>query len=211
MEEGAKRRLVGTAVVVLLLVIFVPMLLDEKPPESLPDEDLAVPGRPNVESSVGTAPTSGPDAPLVVPAPRELAPPPLSEPSRVEHETPPAGPAREPVAPSEPEASAIVHDKPSAQPPPVVKQERPAPPPTAGGISSWVVQVASLSELPRAKGLERKLRGEGFPAFIEEARVGQKTFHRVRVGPEADRKRIEAMAASIKEKTGLSGQVLRYP
>ncbi|MGA7981994.1 MAG: SPOR domain-containing protein [Chromatiaceae bacterium] len=212
MEEGAKRRLVGTAVVVLLLVIFVPMLLDEKPPESLPDEDMMLPERPKAEPGGGGPPAMMPaqEAPNVAPAPQELPVPPLAEPPESESTAPPSEPKAVPAAPYQPERPSVA-EKRTPAPAVVKKEEGGSAAPRAGGVSSWVIQVASLSEPQRAKTLERDLRGKGFPAFIEEARVDRKTFHRVRVGPEADRKRIEAMAAAIEAKTGLSVQIQHYP
>jgi DedD protein len=216
MEEGAKRRLVGTAVVVLLLVIFVPMLLNEEPSEPLPKEDTQIPPRPAIRPSteaemplsqggVGTAPTR-----------RELPIPSVSQPAASGVASPPteSGPQTRPAemapvstAPHRAEPPTRAAERPEA-PTPQARTERRPPPP---GVSSWVIQVASLTEPQRAKSLERDLRAQGFPAFIQDAQVDQRTFHRVRVGPEADRKRIEAMAASIKAKTGLAVQIQRYP
>jgi DedD protein len=215
MEEGAKRRLVGTAVLVLLLVIFVPMLLDEKTPESLPDEDLTVPERPVVKpsSTPDTASMPALNEPEVAPVPRELSTPPLSSPPPpAERAAEPAGPrTAEPASSAQPEGPSAAVKRSPAAPTPVVERTVPSGPRAPSGVSSWVIQVASLSEPKRAQGLERELRAKGFPAFIETAQVDNKTFHRVRVGPEADRRRVEAMAASIKQKTGLSGQIQHYP
>jgi DedD protein len=205
MEEGAKRRLVGTAVVVLLLVIFVPMVLDEKPREPLPDEDMQLPERPLQEPNVFPPPqaTPGQPEPDSTQIPQELAVPPLPGAPAPSEPTPELD--QQAAAPAQPEPPARTE---ASRPPPAPEVNEPPPP---AGVSSWVLQVASLSDLQRARGLERDLRAKGFPAFIENARVDSKTFHRVRVGPEADRKRIEAMAASVKQKTGLAGQILHYP
>lgn len=71
--------------------------------------------------------------------------------------------------------------------------------------------MASLQQHERAYSLVQDLRAKGFPAYIEEAEVRQKLWHRVRVGPEVGRKRIESMAASLEKKTGLKVQIQRYP
>jgi len=216
MEEGAKRRLVGTAVVVLLLVIFVPMLLNEEPSEPLPKEDMQIPPRPAIEPSTGAEMPSSQGGLGAAPTPRELPIPPVSQPTAPRVKSPPteSGTETRPTetapasaAPQRPEPPTRAVQRPAA-PTPQERAERHPPPP---GVSSWVIQVASLTEPQRARTLERDLRAKGFPAFIQDAQVDQRTFHRVRVGPEADRKRIEKMAASIKAKTGLSVQIQRYP
>jgi DedD protein len=213
MEEGAKRRLVGTAVVVLLLVIFVPMLFNEEPAEPLPKEDTTIPPRPAMGPNDAAEPPTGQGGLGAAPAPRELPIPPVSQPSAPPVESRPAEPemqTTETAPAAEPPRRPEPAPRPAAPTPPPTRAER-HPPPVPAGVSSWVVQVASLTEAERAKKLERDLRAKGFPAFVQDARVDQRTFHRVRVGPEADRKRIEAIAASIKAKTGLSVQIQRYP
>jgi DedD protein len=218
MEEGAKRRLVGTAVVVLLLVIFVPMLLNEEPSEPLPKEDTQIPPRPAIEPSTRAEMPPSQGGLEAAPTPRELPIPPVSQPTASRAQSPPTGPGTKTRSTETAPASATTRrpepatraPERAAAPTPQARTER-RPPPAPPGVSSWVIQVASLTEPQRAKNLERDLRAKGFPAFIQDAQVDHRTFHRVRVGPEADRKRIERMAASIKAKTGLSVQIQRYP
>ncbi|MCU0833031.1 MAG: SPOR domain-containing protein [Chromatiaceae bacterium] len=213
MEEGAKRRLVGAAVFVALLVIFLPMLVEEREESPVPEAALVVPPRPAIEPRPQPAPPTGLteeeeriEAPVGT---AELAPPPLyipptdDESSPVEEESwipvPIVAPQTEPKAPL---AETKTPAPPSAQPA--------APRPKPGAPSGWVVQVAALTEQPRAEALERELRAKGLPAFIETVSIDSKTFHRVRVGPESDRRRAEAMAASLKQQ-GHQAQILRYP
>lgn len=214
MEEGAKRRLVGAAVIVLLLVIFLPMLVEEDAQEPVPEADLSIPPEPAFDRDFDASISKGPQESVARPVPRELPPPALYE--------GPSGPDSVATLDADrEEASEPEHGEHSASeqaPAPEVVEETKAkteppsaPRPTPTGVSSWVIQVASLSEQKRAKGLERELRGKGFPAFIEQAEVGGKTFHRVRVGPEIDRKRIEKVAKSLKAQTGLKVQIQRYP
>jgi DedD protein len=211
MEEGSKRRLVGTAVVVLLLVIFLPMLLEEEPRNPVSDEELEIPPSPEFKKDFDPALSEPAAETFAVPSAPEL---------------PPAEPYREDPVASEPPAPAQVPTstpEPAQEEPapaPVVKTEpKPAPEPEPAAMpqkpvsngASWVIQVASLSQPERAATLERELRAKGFPAFIEKAVVGGKTYHRVRVGPEISRREIEAMAASVRDKTGHKGQIQAYP
>ena len=71
MDEGAKRRLVGAAVLVALAVIFVPMLLDDKQTDGL-GEPIVIPDEPDFDAAYDTS---------VEPAEQDLTPPlPIPEP-----------------------------------------------------------------------------------------------------------------------------------
>jgi len=84
--------------------------------------------------------------------------------------------------------------------------------PTASiGLRAWVVQVASFSDHDNAMEVVAKLRAAGFDTFLETAEVSGKTVFRVRVGPEADRIRAQALVPQIKAAVGLEGSVRRYP
>ena len=223
MEEGAKRRLVGAAVMVLLLVIFLPMFLEEETDSPVTERDLSVPPRPIFDQGYEASVADGAEEPAIsgVPehldsdprdtgtGPRELTPPPIFEaPAAVETETEPASEPPVFVREEPPVAEPTVAPKPPPEPKAASVQRAPAVP---AGLSTWVIQVASVRDQTRAQALQRELRGKGFPAFIEQADVKQNLWHRIRVGPEADRRRIESMAASIKAQTGLSVQIQRYP
>ncbi len=212
MEEGSKRRLAGAVVIVLLVVVFLPMLLEEDAPSPVPDGDLVIPPRPEFAPDFDTRVAEPPLAPAPIPMPAELPPPSLYE----QPESADAG-APEPELAPEPESE--VDQEPIPEPVAIAPAPRvtaPEPPPPTRplaptGAPSWVIQVSALTEVERARNLEKDLRSKGFPVFIEEATVDGKVFHRVRIGPEADRDRIERLARSLKEKTGLDGQIKRYP
>lgn len=235
MEEGSKRRLVGTAVVVVLLVIFLPMLLEEEDANPVPDSDLQIPDQPafgrefdpelpdsaaatfvpspvqsqpqaegyqtgapglEPEPAYQPEPSYQPEQPkLVAPAMQPSA----TSPARAE---PKPQPKAEPAKPA-PEAVA------KKSPAPVAKPEQRSSEPKPSG-PSWVIQVSSLTEKPRALSLEKELRAKGFPVFIEQAEVGGRLYHRVRIGPRGSKRDIKEMAASLRKKTGHEGQILRY-
>jgi len=221
MQEGAKRRLIGAAVVVVLLVIFLPMLLveeetlqvEEETLQSVSEREIAIPPplhldqgydapvtNPPVEPFVPTFPEYGDPIPEYPSSPQELPPPEFFEtPTTKGLETIPK-PSLAPVEEALPAAKPkLAPAKPSA------------PARSSPGPSSWIIQVASLQEHARADKLAQDLRVKGFPAYIQETRVKQKLWYRIRIGPELTRKRIESMAASLLTKTGLKGQIQRYP
>jgi DedD protein len=74
-----------------------------------------------------------------------------------------------------------------------------------------VVQVASLSSSERADQLVAELREAMYPAFREPVRIDGRTLHRVRIGPEADRRLAEAMAAGVNKRFDLQSKVVSYP
>jgi len=215
MEEGSKRRLVGTAVVVVLLVIFLPMLLEEEVTSPVPESDLDIPTPPHLDEELDPTLAEPPAEVFQVPNAPEL-PPPEAPALSIQPELPAPEVAEEPSAAREPEEESAA---PAPPPEPVAATPAVSPPPPqasesprrAGELASWVIQVAALAERARAESLQQDLRAKGFPAFVEKAVVRGKTYHRIRVGPEADRGQIEAMATSLREKTGFKGQILRYP
>lgn len=202
MDEGAKRRLVGAAVVVALIVIFVPMLLERSEPDGL-GEPIVIPDEPAVEE----------DAAPLEPLTAEDLTPPLPAP-----EPPPGAAFESPVTAAEP-APPLSPPQPQSLPEPQPEPtERAAPEPAPAGATpvpagtaSWVVQVASLGSPEAAKGLQDRLRAKGYTAFVEQATVNGKRYYRVRVGPEVERARADSLAAELQAETGNKPLVQRYP
>ena len=240
MEEGSKRRLIGATVVVVLLVIFVPMVLEEdpKPPATSPVADVVPKGqaRPEMDAEFRQPAKQSPLATIT-----ELPPPDLltnSErdmaASRVDMPvtkpaTPPKGTeAQKPKeavkptakdakkevakeAPKDPKKEAAKEPKKEvAKVAPPKEAAKPAEPGPRKTGAGWVFQVASLAERAKADEMAGNLKSKGFPAFVETAEVNGKTYFRVRVGPRKERKDIDALAAAVRDKTGQSGQVQRY-
>jgi len=238
MQERAKQRLIGAAVIIALLVIFLPMLLEEDTPDSVSEQEMAIPPPPDfdqgydasvspppVEPSVSTFPEyedpmqEDPSPPQELPPPEffetpaTMRPEPTPEPdfAPVEEIPPTAGPKPTPK-PKAPSAARLKPAPKAASVPKLTPPRPPAPPARApAGPSSWVIQVASLREYARADALVQDLRVKGFPAYIQEAQVKQRLWYRIRIGPELMRERIESVAASLRTKTGLRGRIQRYP
>ena len=230
MEEGSKRRLIGATVVVVLLVTFVPMVLEEAPtpPATAPVSEVAPrdQARPEMDAEFRQPVKQSPLATIT-----ELPPPDLltsSErdmaASRVDMPvaklaTPPKGteaqkpkeaakdPKKEAAKEPKKEIAKVTPPKEPAKEKEPAKPAEPGPKKTGAG---WVFQVASLSERAKADEMAGNLKSKGFPAFVETAEVNGKTYFRVRVGPRQERKDIDALAAAVRDKTGQSGQVQRY-
>ncbi len=200
MDEKLKQRLVGAIVLISLAVIFVPMLLDGG---NLSDNgEEAVPPRPEREFEPLEIPLQLPEPDanprVIVDRPAAVdTPAPVAEAAVSQPETTPEQPAASLPAAQEPAAA-----EPEPEPPVVS-----APPPSTNGAEAWVVQVGSFTQAANAGGLRDRLRGLGFSAFVE--RAGD--VYRVRIGPEAEKSRAEALMARLREKTEFDGMVMRYP
>ncbi len=235
MERPLKQRLIGGAALVALAVIFLPMILHGPgkgeslfggpsiPPK--PDWALAPP-RGTTGPARGTPPA--PAGPLIVGGPSGATPesPVPAKPVSVHRKAPGAG-TRTPVVAKAPQAptrgaggavsSASRNASPGATPgrtPRATSGTVPTPaqhPPAASGLHAWVVQLASLSRESNAVALRDRLRRAGFKAFVERVRVNGKPVFRVRVGPELDRDRAEALRRRLQQTRNLHGIVLTYP
>jgi DedD protein len=232
LDVGAKRRLVGAVVLVVLAVVFLPMLVEEDGPQNpVPEEELRMPAPPPAErgrqaeifpsiEETGPRPVSRPDpgAPRPEPA-AELAPvagaEPEPEPEPVAVSTAPAvlkpeTQGKSPAA-AAPKAESVKPKSAAEAVPQKAKPASPASPkPVPKGLTSWVVQVAALSTPEAAQRLEVDLRGKGFHAFVEKIEGPTRTLWRVRVGPEVERTRADALATDVKKRTGLDAVVRKY-
>ncbi len=180
MDEGLKKRLIGATVLVSLVVIFVPMLLEQESVVSTDLEENIIPDKPETDFSSKVLPLESED---------------LSQPAAAETETP-----DQVVAPSsgsdvtkgqatKTKPKAKVKSKPAAK-----EQQTPAP---RVGLSAWVIQVGSFSQRSNADKLVKTLQGKKYAAFTDQVGVKGKILHRVLVGPEVDKKRAEQMLVKL--------------
>lgn len=200
MDENAKRRLVGAAVLVALMVIFVPMLVHREGGEEF-GEPIIIPDPPAFRQGFDASVEPGADdfrPPIADPGVFD------EDPAEARAPAPRSGDLRPGVNPG-----AVVRDaSPPGREPANIPRTTPAPPsPDPGATDStaaqgWVVQVASLSAADAAERLRDELRTKGYPAFVQQVDINGVIYHRVRVGPEADRARAERMATAIGEQTG---------
>lgn len=227
MDEGAKRRLVGAAVLVALAVIFVPMLLNDKDDDGL-GEPIVIPDAPGFDADV-----AGPDGDVTGDVAGDAATDALSDstPALPSPEPPTSAlsqgrdvesgmaplPVPQTSAPAasrsraEPESSTqTIRDSIPTTPAPRTSTGVVGPKPVPAGAAAWVVQVASLGSAAAAETLQNELRGKGYPAFVEQARVNGKLYYRVRVGPETDRGRANSVAGRLQRETGNKPLVQSY-
>lgn len=190
LDRRLKQRIVGAAVLLALLVVFLPMLFQRE------DEQRPV--------QVDAPPM--PVMPAVAPAPAE--PVTVPEPQAAERPVEPVPPA--PAAASVPPSPAITAASPSPAAPAAIASEpvpvAPSRLDTDGLPVSWTVQLASLSSRARAEELQNKLRKQGFTAYIRMVEGMSRVF----VGPLIERGEAEWISAQIARQYKLSPIVVRF-
>jgi DedD protein len=222
-DSKLKQRLIGALVLIILVVIFVPMLLDEPresalkttniPPQpeggfsskvtpldepaSMPAAPVMVDENPSViverDAEIVTA---GENSSPVVPVP-SVTPEPAPSTTNAESTVP----AELAVPDQPPEADA---------PAPAMQKEIKNTPTDRLAVNSWVVQLGSFSNEQNALKLRDQLRAKGYTTFVEAVDANGVKVFRVRVGPELDRLRAEAIREKLEKELKIKGIVGRY-
>lgn len=197
-----KQRLVGAIVLVALAVIFIPLFLSGERDDGAPLFGSKLPSKPDELTNMQRqelAHTVPPPA-----APSEIR-------TLVDRDSPPAAVTDTPTTPLSTTPSdkpgAKEKDKPAASAPDPAKEDKPAP----SGPHGWVVQIGSFSNKTNALKLRDKVRGQGFQAFVEAVTNADGRVFRVRVGPEAERSKAEALKTQLASKAKVKGIVVTHP
>lgn len=182
-DQGLKERLTGAVVLMVAAVIFVPWLLDgpEQAQPPVEQRDLELPVAASAAMPAKEPPVTSPQV------------------ASVQQATKPADqPASTGLTGGDQEAA---QQKPAA---------RPATGVPSDPLSAWAVQVGSFTSKDNAERLSESLKSRGYRAFVTRVNEQGKTFYRVRVGPEQERARADALAERLK-KDGQKTAVLRHP
>ena len=195
MEKGLKERLVGAAVLVIIAVIFIPMLLDDRQ-----DKDIII-----TETNIPPKPENIPIPPEETDFSSRIVPLQPDQPVSGEIEKPELDQA---PPEEEFEDTTTQQPEPISTIAPVMESEELA----AGvGLTAWVVQLGSFSSKENAESLNNKLRKAGFRSFVEPLAQKNSTAYRVRVGPEIKRADADALNEQIKKSLHLEGIIVPYP
>jgi DedD protein len=207
METAVKERLVGGAILVLLVVLIVPAILTGPRELPLPELDGEGPTK-TVEIDLGgsrpavdTGQEALADQPVIPPAPTGL-PETAPAPAVASQATQAPQPAQE--MPAAPPGAAI------APAPGPVQASPPAQPEPATSDSAWAVQLAAFSSQDSARKMVADLKSRGYSAFVLEYRADNRVLYRVRVGPEAQRERAAALASRLQGE-GFKATVVAHP
>jgi DedD protein len=204
LKKRARRRLVGAVALVLLIVVFLPMILDSEPKPLNQDIAITIPPIPRPES-VPRIPTPAPAVQGTPAAPRVTGLPEGS--AAVQPEPAPSVEAKPGLPKSEPprpEANTDARPVPKSVPKHGVK---PAPPGhAAAGDESFVVQLGAFSNAANARTLQKKLQDNKFKAYTELVKNAGGDRTRVRVGPYASREAAEKARDRLKSMKLIIGE-----
>ena len=188
LRRRGRQRLIGAVVLVLLLVVFVPMLLDSEPHPARDTPSTTIPPRDKVQ-----------------PLPAPVAAPPAVATDAAKPE------AAKPDAPKV--AAAVVAPIP-ARDTPVAKEAAPARPAAAAAstppLEGFVVQVGAFRDEAKLKQARSKLEAAGVPHYTERLDSKAGALTRLRAGPFATREQAEAAQAAIR-RAALEGKVMSLP
>ena len=194
-RRRGRRRLIGAIAIAVLLVVFVPMILDSESrgPRNGPSTDI-----PNPEKSAPLPPAA---APLIPHKPLPVEQKPVAPAPAVT--TPPAvTPAKAGAQPA-PAKGSTVPEK--AVPAPV----KTATPPPSPRLEGFAVQVGAFKDEDKLKEARDRLAGAGVPHYTQRLDTGG-GLTRLRAGPFPTREAADAALAKIKL-NALDGQVVPLP
>jgi DedD protein len=193
LKKRARRRLVGAVALVLLIVVFLPMILDSEPKPLNQDIAITLPPIPKPESNQQNP------APVVASTPAPPSSPRLAAMPAVAPIQPSPAPDLPKSEPLKPEAKAM--------PKGMQKQDiKPAPASQAAGEDGFVVQLGAFSNAANAKALQKKLHDNKFKAYTELVRNAGEDRTRVRVGPYATREAAEKARDRLKSMKLIIGE-----
>ena len=205
LDSAYKQRMVGALVLVALAVIFLPMLFSRQDEQrQVVVEAPAAPQAP-VVPQVQVEPVVVPE-PQPVPTDEEVAA--QEAPSMpVQSSVPVVKPAPAPAVAAKPAAPAPapkpVAPQPAAPGKPDVGQSRIDP---NGLPVSWSIQLASLANRESADALQKKLRAQGYNAYIRSADGKNRVF----VGPLIERAEADRLRDLLGRQQNLNGFVVRF-
>ncbi len=190
MEEGRlKQRLVGAVVLIALAVIFIPMLLSGGREMEMPVFGSNVPDKSKEIANIKH----------------------IDMEEMQKAESIPANPERIPVAHGLPEPEVVKKEKSKSIVDTLVALTKETEKKPAIKETVWAVQVGSFNKRSNALGLKDRLRKKKIHAFVERIIKNNKAVYRVRVGPEATRKKAEALKQKLQKDLKLDGLVVKHP
>jgi DedD protein len=214
METRIKERLAGAIALVAIVVIVVPELLTgpRPPPAGPASAPTAVPTHIVIFDPTNAERGAIQSAPAPAARPDPAAAPSSAPEADATPSTPDAasGPAAERAPSPAPTAAPSAPAATPAPAPSVAAAPAEAPRPLAHAASAWVVQLGSFVSRENAEKLAALLRSKGYSAFVAEFRGSGRVLYRVRVGPEQDRARADAIAARL-ARDGHRGSVAPEP
>ncbi|MEH6458693.1 SPOR domain-containing protein [Chitinimonas sp. JJ19] len=211
LKKRARRRLVGAVALVLVALVVLWTVMDDKPPQSLASEPVAIVSTtPGLAGTVTPTPAPAPFPPLPEVAAAKQAQPPLTPP--VVETTPPVAkpePQAKPVAKPEPKPEAKpVEKKPESKPAEVHKdparilagmeeEADTAAKPKPAADTRFFLQLGAFADKDKALGLVAKAKGTGVTVQTEAIKTDKGALTRLRAGPYDNRDAAEKAHAKL--------------
>ena len=213
MNAGFINRLVGTTIVVVAAIVFIPNILDGEKVH-YKEGFKAIPERPEfttidlqevIDNKVASAEqpsqipvedTQANDADLVANETQQID----TAPQMVEASTdePVINKAEPKVAVQEPAKPAAKTPEPTRKPEENLTQ------------MAYVIQLGSFSHAPNVKSLQEKLKANGFKTFTRPIKTPNGTLTKAFVGPSLSKKELESKLPELKQLTKLNGKVTQF-
>lgn len=213
MNAGFINRLVGTTIVVVAAIVFIPNILDGEKVH-YKEGFKAIPERPEfttidlqevIDNKVASAEqpsqipvedTQANDAALVANETQQID----AAPQMVEASTdePVINKAEPKVAVQEPAKPVAKTPEPTRKPEENLTQ------------MAYVIQLGSFSHAPNVKSLQEKLKANGFKTFTRPIKTPNGTLTKVFVGPSLSKKELESKLPELKQLTKLNGKVTQF-
>ena len=198
MNQGAKQRIVGTAVLLALALIFLPIIFDGEGSYQAP-----------VSSRI-------PEAPIIsiLPEPTQSRPIIVGNVETIEPDASAAVSLIEEVAELAEEPSVAIATQETVNDveitdAPIFSREVPQLS-DAGLPQGWVVRLGSFSDSENASNLVTRLQDAGYKAYSRVMRSSQEALTGVFVGPWLDRGQVNEYQQKLQEEFNLAGLVVRY-
>jgi DedD protein len=216
-QQRARHRLIGAAVLVLIAVVGLPRILDNKP-KSAPNDiavnivtSLPIPG---TETKPETKPEEKPKAEVVAEPAKEVPKAALTPETKTESKPEVKSEAKvenKPTAPASNKSGTLglaAGEEVVAAATPKPKTEDAAKPAASNGSGKYVIQIGAFASEERAKGWIAKLKDQKIPNYVlnKTSSDGAKLYV-LRAGPYTDKDAAEAAEKKIKA-MGLSPRLV---
>ena len=192
-RRRGRQRLIGAVAIAVLLVVFVPMILDSEPRPGHPEPSLTIPPQDKIEPLPAPAKSRVPAPAEAAKAPEPAPTVPETAPKIAEAPAPLAKVADAPKAPETPPKAAAV-----------------APVAAAPKLEGFAVQVGAFKDDVKLKQARDKLVAAKIPHYIERRNSSVGELTRLRAGPFPTREAAEKALAAMKS-ASISGQVVPLP
>ncbi|MBQ4857232.1 SPOR domain-containing protein [Pseudoalteromonas sp. MMG007] len=209
MNSGFINRLVGTSIVVIAAIVFIPNILDGEKVhykegfKAIPDspEFKTIDLQQSIDDKVADAEPLKPDEIEDITADDNIL---KQQPEATESDY-----AQQPKLV---EATIEPKEQPKVKKVTPVKAKPIAPRKSDENLTSmaYVIQLGSFSHVANVKALQAKLKAQGFKTFTKPIKTPNGTLTKVFVGPSLNKAELQKQLPELKKLTKLNGKVTQY-